>query len=206
MNEVKNKYIIELEEEYGKGDNRLFRAKNFRSLVFDLEGLKKLTPFNESAYKTGYEDAYRTGNYAEAYQKGLDDAWEAIKKIMLSSDRGGLPESDLVRMGLTSGGNLYKRDIKEIVKLIREYETEQAEKESEIEVGDEIIVNGETAVVLHLYEKTSFVGAMRANGEVINVNTYGLAKTGKHYHEPTWVMNQLYMADCERKKKEGENG
>jgi len=46
MNHAKEKYIIELEDApfVGIDGDRLWRVKGFRSLVFDSEGLKRLTP------------------------------------------------------------------------------------------------------------------------------------------------------------------
>ena len=58
------KYIIEIEDEpFGRNDDpliphgmdELYRAKGFRSLVFDENGLNKLTPYVEPAPKmTGW--------------------------------------------------------------------------------------------------------------------------------------------------------
>ena len=55
------RYIIEIEEEpyVRRGENALYRAKGFNSLVFDQVGLDKLTPFNKEL--------------EESYQKGLCD-------------------------------------------------------------------------------------------------------------------------------------
>lgn len=42
------KYIIELENKsFKSGDEVLWRVKGFKSLVFDKNGLSKLTPYNE---------------------------------------------------------------------------------------------------------------------------------------------------------------
>lgn len=70
------KYIIEIEDEpFGRNDDpviphgmdELWRAKGFRSLVFDKNGLEKLTPLNDiedlqrSAYQKGYEAGFAEG-------------------------------------------------------------------------------------------------------------------------------------------------
>ena len=68
-----SKYIIEIEDEpFGRNDDpniphgmdELFKAKGFNALVFDKEGLDKLTPFDkaldkalDAAYLQGKHDA-----------------------------------------------------------------------------------------------------------------------------------------------------
>lgn len=49
-----------------------------------------------SIYNRGFEDGRRaTIVYDDGYKKGLNDAWEAAKKIMLPSTKGGIPTYDL---------------------------------------------------------------------------------------------------------------
>ena len=51
----------------------------------------------EEAYAHGYSNAeikYRV-EVKEAYQKGLSDAWSAARKIVLDTDKGGIPLSKL---------------------------------------------------------------------------------------------------------------
>ena len=76
-----SKYIIEIEDEpFGRNDDpniphgmdELYRAKGFNALVFDQNGLDKLTPLDKEL--------------EEAYQKGLDEAWKAITKIAKMPD------------------------------------------------------------------------------------------------------------------------
>lgn len=87
------KYIIELEDEnyhqYSDSEpsDYLWRVKGFNALVFDEVGISKLTPYTEpdleqvrkDAYEEGF-DAGRTLNTGK-YGKGLNDAWEAARKI-----------------------------------------------------------------------------------------------------------------------------
>lgn len=94
---MKKKYIIELEDKpfhKGNGDF-LYRVKGFNSLVFDMAGISKLTPYTEpdleqirkEAYQRGYCDALEKHceiceekhDAEEAYQQGLNDAWEAAR-------------------------------------------------------------------------------------------------------------------------------
>lgn len=74
------KYIIELEDEpFGRNDDPdfphgmdlLWRVKGFNSLVFDENGLSKLTPLSKMNAGEGYE----------RYKAGMDAAWEAARKL-----------------------------------------------------------------------------------------------------------------------------
>lgn len=70
------KYIIEINDEPFKneslwGDNELYQAVGFNSLVFDRNGLDKLVPYDESAVE----------------QRGREEAWELIKAIGKMTDQ-----------------------------------------------------------------------------------------------------------------------
>lgn len=70
------KFIIEIEDdpfiryECFPGEEKLYIAKGFKSLVFDKNGLDKLTPYDESA----------------AELRGAEKAWEMAKKISIMPD------------------------------------------------------------------------------------------------------------------------
>lgn len=88
------KYIIELDDnqllEYGKDTDTYFRtlykAKGFNALVFDKNGLDKLTPLDKElkeAYLQGKHDAEQDlarAAYDEAYQKGVHDGSLDVKQ------------------------------------------------------------------------------------------------------------------------------
>ena len=86
-----SKYIIEIEEEpFARrsalyGEEGLYRAKGFKSLVFDKFALDKLTPLDkelEEAYLQGKHDAEQDlarAAYDEAYQKGVNDGSLDVK-------------------------------------------------------------------------------------------------------------------------------
>ena len=113
------KYIIELEEKmFSNGTlDALYRVKGFRSLVFDAEGLAKLTPYEpeqerpkENALHTGDEVRYRV---ADEYYKCvvLDEANEAGVWVVLTED-GCVAKIDGLLLGKT--GKHYP----EVTKLI----------------------------------------------------------------------------------------
>lgn len=148
MNKPKigDKYIIEIDSHMTNKNGDLYGVKNFRSLVFDQSGLGRLTPYDEeSAYAEGYTNAeskYREARdqvEREAYQRGLDDAWSAARKIVVSKTDVGYSIKELSLVF----GNYFIEQIflnhtaAEAVEKIRAYEERKAQ-EDEIKVGDEV--------------------------------------------------------------------
>lgn len=136
------KYIIEVEDkpfellsEDGFTSEKLFRVKGFNSLVFDWNGLNKLTPYTEpdleqvrkEAYDRGYDDA--KGGYENGFENGMIVAWDAARKI------GNMPYGEEERV-FGSGGWAFieKHTASEAIEKIRQYEQEQ----EEFQVGDEV--------------------------------------------------------------------
>ena len=175
-----SKYVIELEDyplanQWSNGDD-LYRVKGFKSLVFDDDGLKRLTPLEKELeafagrdYERGYQDGL---NYAdpdgETYVRGLNDAWEVAREIadMWENDTGNTEFiiDDSVNITLNS------MTAEEAIEKLKAY------KESKIEVGDEV----ETAD--------------GDNGIVIAFSTY----------DTIWVMNN-YVTPVEFYRKDFEN-
>jgi len=200
------KYIIELEDEpfHKENGDFLYRAKGFNSLVFDMTGIGKLTPYTEpdleqvrkeayeKGYGTGYEDGYNEPgkNQQEAYQRGLADAWEAARKIIR------MPEVDLLNLFTecysavcTSLQVFLKYDASECIEKIRQYEQE---KEEQIQVGDEVrnIEKGWIAVVSNIDgECMTLMDATGALGDGYHVNRF--TKTGRHFPEIAAVLEKM---------------
>lgn len=89
------------------------QASGINNHLSILEGLLRADYHKQvdEAYQRGYNKGYadKTNNIEvcnkiakdiqnEAYQRGLDDAWEAAKKIILSPDEGGTSLPDLFAM------------------------------------------------------------------------------------------------------------
>ena len=83
------KYIIELENRnYVNGssckDDILYRVKGFRSLVFDQNGLDKLTPYDQDeAYQRGFDDAHKISieECQRSYERGIAEAWDFARHL-----------------------------------------------------------------------------------------------------------------------------
>lgn len=92
-----DKYIIELEDKpfHKEDDDFLYRVKGFNSLVFDMTGISKLTPYTEpdleqvrkEANKIGYEKGYRDGvnRIGDAEDKIRKEAYEQGQKDLRES-------------------------------------------------------------------------------------------------------------------------
>lgn len=92
-------YIIENEEVIRRnGAPQIARIKGFNILVFDKYGLEKLEPYDEEkVYRKGYEDGKNavinesekisTKDISDAYNKGLNDAWECARVCYLNGLR-----------------------------------------------------------------------------------------------------------------------
>ena len=191
------KYIIELEDKpFHKGNgNFLYRVKGFNSLVFDMTGVGKLTPYTEpdleqvrkEAYENGWkeaEDHYEKG-YNDGYDTGLSDAWEAARNVVALStvDRREVFGSEYMY------SILEKHTAAEAIEKIRQYEQE---KEEQIQVGDEVrnIQHGWTAVVSAIDRECMTL--MDTNGKLgdgYDMNRF--IKTGRHFPEIAEVLKKM---------------
>lgn len=133
MTNVGDKYVIELDSHMTNKNGDLWGVKGFKSLVFDQNGLDKLTKIreaNEEAYQRGYNDGqskgdkeYETEKEQKAYQQGLEDAWKCMEKIAVidSSNPFGYMTFNQIIKNYTP---------QEVINKINEYEKQN------IKVGD----------------------------------------------------------------------
>ena len=121
----------------------------------------------------------------EAYQRGLDDAWEAARKIVLSVDDGGLSVYDVSKVfgGESSCYVFKKHSASEAIEKLKTFEEKQ-KADDEIKVGDEIRHDrGWTAVVTSI-DNVGF-SVMDLDGEVGSYSDISkFTKTGRHFVIP----------------------
>ena len=102
----------------------------------------------DDAYQRGYDKGYadKTNNIKagkelakDIYQRGLDDAWEAARKIVLSPDEGGTSLPDLFAIfGDGSMQRVFRSySASEAIEKLKAYEEKQKAND-EIKVGDEV--------------------------------------------------------------------
>lgn len=210
------KFIIELEDkpfellsEDGFTSEKLFRVKGFNSLVFDWNGLNMLTQYTEpdleQVRKEAYEDGYKTakiqcGIQAEKdmrevgerhYQRGLSDAWEAVRKIYDISQEDRLeifPEASTFVVADICD----RYSASECIEKIRQYEQEQ---DAKIKVGDEVIpreTEYDTMIVTRLWKDdydSDCIDAIGFDGRISSFLVSRVSKTGKHYEIATILEN-----------------
>ena len=122
--------------------------------------------------------------WKEGYEKGLNDAWEVCKKIMLSEEDSGYTYLELQDIfdGDGTFSNIGTKSIQEVMNRVKAYE----EKKNKIVRGDvvkcryanKIVRNG---IFLAEYSDHYLVLMREFNvPQRLNKNAYTLTKTGKH--------------------------
>ena len=118
----------------------------------------------------------------EMYNKGLDDAWDVLRRIFLATNEHseaftGQQIAEIFNMEEIDV--LKKLTPQQVIVKIRDYEKRQAQ----IKVGDVLKHRRNSSnilVVTHVFDDNTFSG-MNANGETYsNRNTSDWVKTGKH--------------------------
>lgn len=178
------KYIIDLEPllQDSKAVTTLWIANGFRTLVFDQEGKRRLTPLSDDIcieqlrascwmqrhdkemYVHGYSDGLdvmKNTDGAEVYAEGLHDAWAVALKVVLPEKAGGKYTSDELReiFGVEFDYQcLQKYTPQEVIRKLSDYDEQKKKTDQEIRVGDEIescIGKGEKYIVLRTYLNVS---------------------------------------------------
>ena len=168
------KYIIQIEEEplvrksALHGETAVYKAAGFNSLVFDKNGLDKLTPVEN-----------------DEYSQGLNDAYKIITKILnmnsreLSTLLGYTPANSI------SVINTYS--IKGLANLVESYNNEK-----QVSVGDEVIEDdGIKAIVLDEADEDGVYYVITENGCVEKWDISIFEKTGEHFEQVNYIVNAI---------------
>ena len=207
---MRDKYIIELEDKpfHKKDGDFLYRVKGFNSLVFDMTGISKLTPYTapdieqarmeayQKGYETGYEDGYNEPgkNQQEAYQKGLNDLWEAVQKAIKMYCE--IDNEVFLRVfydvkcdwGESVLQALFKNTPQHLIDSIRQYEQRQ---EEQIQVGDEVIAASGKAVIIDISDNKDNARYIYSDSTLGFDNICNLRKTGRHFPEVAAVLEKM---------------
>lgn len=167
LGEVSMKYIIEIEEMpfISEGSEmQLFKATEFNSLVFDRNGLEKLTPYDESA----------------AEQRGREEAWKLIKAI------GKMSDDDMADcFGTSVIVNLSYTEARE------KYEAWKKEKE-EIKIGDEVRHKYEPRdIMVYTGTEPGYASCIKSNGRVVIRRADEIERTGRHFPEVAELLEKM---------------
>lgn len=139
-------------------------------------------------YGSLQDEAYRRGlndgsldvkqRVEGAYQRGLEDAWKAVKKIALMDTKTS--ENVTGYFGLFR--IMENLTPMQAIEKLKAYEYKQKEK-GRIEVGDEAKWNSDVIVITRVYEDGGFnwCDGISQDGRAFHVLAENVRKTGKHY-------------------------
>lgn len=206
------KYIIEVEDkpfemlnEGGFTSKKLFKVKGFNSLVFDWNGLNKLTPYTEpdldairnEAYEKGVQDtkqnwvdAPRSCAYKLGYENGLNDLWEAVNKI------ADMPYKEAEKEFGSAGWSFVKKHTaSEAIAKIKALE----EKQEELHIGDVVTFKTahgrDTGIVVECHVPDVYPDVDKyivwCGGRVEYLVKEWLTKTGVHFSEITSILQKI---------------
>lgn len=175
------KYIIQIEEEplvrksALHGETAVYKAAGFNSLVFDKNGLDKLTPFEVESTPVNDKD----------YFKGLDDAYKIITKILNMNSRELSTLLGYTPANSVSVINTYS--IKGLANLVESYNNEK-----QVSVGDEVIEDdGIKAIVLDEADEDGVYYVITENGCVEKWDRNLFDTTGEHFEQVNYIVNAI---------------
>lgn len=178
------KYIIDIEE--GK-ECIVFCQTGIVVVGLHLNDEDSLKPLGiKSAIP--YIEPSRGEIYKNAYQKGLSDAWDAAKKIVLSREDGGLFGYE-ERKAVFGCGNYMALKMflaPEAIEKIRQYE----QKQEKIKVGDEVI-NDEDIKGVTVDMDDYLLHVLDENGVIQAWPREDVVKTGRHFPEIAEVIKTM---------------
>ena len=140
----------------------------------------------DEAYKRGINDGSLDvkQRVEGAYQRGLDDAWEAARKVALNSNDGGLSieKLDEIFDRYTLQQVLKEYTAKQAIEKLQAYEEKQ-KAEDEIMVGDEVKWNSDLITVTRLYDDggLNWCDGIGNDGRAFHILEENVRKTGRHF-------------------------
>lgn len=179
-----DEFVVEIKEVLESNNGTLYRS-NFSTLVFDDYGLDKLQKYDEIGRRLELIDELKQAEY----NRGLADAWELAKKIVLDGDRGGFSCSELESIFDT----VYPSDIleelscKEVLAKIEAYEKEK----SEIKVGDVVEYKNTLKAVVTRIENCDEVYVLWGDGSCGKMKRNEALKNGKTAEGLTDLLRQI---------------
>lgn len=145
--------------------------------------VEDLTPYTEPDLEQVKRD------YDAWYEKGLADAWEAVKKLArMDTDTS---ESITGYFGLHN--IMHNLTASEVIEEIRAYEQAQKEKEEQIQIGDEVDWMGDKYVVIYVRReaKKADLISCQFGSACENVAFSALGKTGRHFDELATILEKM---------------
>lgn len=199
------KYIINFEDNPGIAPDRekYYKCCEIPWWVATKSQLSELTPYTEldldairkEAYAEGYKEGMQLSiddaKLKEEYRRGLNDAWEAARKI------ADIPYGEEEKvLGSDGWSFIVNHTASEAIEKIRQYEQEQ----EEIKVGDEVVFHHDderpdTVIVVTYIGRDEFIDGMDGRGmQYAHNNPKKWTKTGRHFSEIAEVLAKMKEA------------
>ena len=187
------KYIIEIKTEYeGTTKGIIVLGIKNNCLCVDELAIEELEELNADYINNHFPDIRKKVD--EAYQRGLDDAWEAAKKIADMWTRIGNDELLAIfgiteRIGHSTIRSLFEKQTANEAMLELEAYEEKQKEEDEIKVGDELehTVSGYTSKAIFLEkikDDEDWYKCLFWTGCGVTILTYPkrqFKRTGRHF-------------------------
>ena len=157
---------------------------------------EQIHEFAEKMYQAGYADGNNTNLIDEAYQEGLNDAWECVKEIIYFTGDGGLSDDELCEIFGTAFLRHILRDYlpSEAIQKIKDYEERKKQKDAEICVGDEVYAFQDSEIkriAIYINDTGDVADTVLPSGMIMPCLIKDLTKTGKHYSQIAEVLKEL---------------
>lgn len=181
-----------------------YRDKDYSVLEgMERDSVSKLRTAFDKGYKQGYETGVATQGFVdgyteeeverrekEAYQKGLEKAWETAKYI------ASLTGNDVKRREIIGDCATWyaftKYTASEVIANIEAYE--QKQKQDEIKVGDEVIHEGTRVIITNVNDEwISGIEAQDGSAHC-DFNKADCMKTSRHFDEIEKILKALKEA------------
>ena len=171
----RKKYIVEASDDVKKV--MAMGVTHGGAIWTDTTDIENLEELNSDYINEHFGDLQDT-----AYQRGLNDAWEAARKII------HMPEGDLLNIFTecysavcTALQVLLKYDAAEAIEKLKAYEEKQ-KADGEIKVGDEVIYNGTTkCIVVRPEDDERYASLFDSDGTHYSADHRECKKTGRHF-------------------------
>lgn len=164
-------------------------------------------------YERGYEEGLKRGedieqaNAAETkkevakqnYERGLNDAWEYARKIVLGKTDGGIGINAVIAIfGNASTYEIFMNfTVPEVIAKIKNYEEKQKQTDDKIKVGDEVDVpqlDCKGIVIAEANKETILVLSEYMDG-LIRTEKHNVKKTGRYFSEIDEMKKKMQVDD-----------
>ena len=192
-----SKYIVEIKPEYEDSFKGLMILGAKESKLFvdalaveDMEELNSdyinehYSDLQDTAYQRGFDDAHRISE--EEYHRGLEDAWEAAKKLFSSMADSDIEKAFPIEWNNGGFNALMNLQPQEAIEKLKAYEEKQ-KTDNRIEIGDEVYaytLSGKTQpfIIIKIYDEdgVKYYSGINADGNHVQ-GGLNYIKTGRHF-------------------------